>query len=360
MKKKEEVKEAKKDTTKQELDEILKIIGNQYASVVEDGVIADITDYIDTGCYTLNALISGDLFKGVPSNKIVAFAGEEATGKTFFVLSLVKNFLDTHKDSVCILFETEGSVTSKMMKERGLDTRRILNVPVDTVEQFKTQAVKIVDNYLNKPVKDRKKMLFVLDSLGMLSTTKEMSDTESGKDARDMTRAPSIKAAFRVLTLKLSKANIAMYLTNHVYDSMSMYSAKQISGGSGLKYSANYIITLSKSKEKDSEGNVVGAIIKCKAIKSRETRENTSVSTLLSHESGLDRYYGLVDLALDFGIFQKVGNKVKVNEETTLFESAINKNPEKIFTKDVLNSLNAKINENFIYRNKPISDDDGL
>ena len=188
---------------------IIKEIDNEFAAVASDGISAgDITQYVDTGSYILNALLSGSVYGGLPSNKITALAGESSTGKTFYALSVVRHFLETDPDAGVIYFESESAISRSMIEERGIDSKRMIIVPVTTVQEFRTQAVKIVDKYLTQKESDRKPLMFVLDSLGMLSTTKEIGDTEAGKDTRDMTRAQVLKGAFRVLTLKLGLANV--------------------------------------------------------------------------------------------------------------------------------------------------------
>lgn len=329
--------------------EVLKVLENEYASVADDGTTADVVGFIDTGSYALNALYSGSIYGGMPANKINALAGEEATGKTFFLLGIVKNFLDKNPLAVSILFESEGSITKEILQSRGVDTKRVLIVPVETIQQFKTQALRVVENHLKTPEKDRKKLLLGLDSLGMLSTTKEMSDSESGKEVKDMTRTAEIRAAFRVLTLKLSKAKIPLIVTNHVYQTMGMFPTKEMGGGGGLKYAANNIIALSKSKNKDSEGNVTGIIIRCKNLKSRLTKENTESTVMLSYESGLDRHYGLVDLALEHGIFEKVSTKIRLPDGSTAFEKSIVNKPEKYFTQEILDRIDAAAKAEFSY-----------
>ena len=159
-----------------------------------------------------------------------------------------------------------------MIESRGVDSGRILVMPVATVQEFRAQSIKVIDKYLEQPEASRKPMLFVLDSLGMLSTTKEMEDTAAGKETRDMTRSQIVKSTFRVLTLKLGQAGVPMIMTNHTYDVIgSMFPQKEMGGGSGLKYAASSIIYLSKRKEKDGT-EVVGNIIHCKNFKSRITK----------------------------------------------------------------------------------------
>jgi len=337
--------------------DVLKVLENEYAAVADDGTSADVVGFIDTGSYALNALYSGTIYGGMPANKINALAGEEATGKTFFLLGIVKNFLDVNPTAVSIVFESEGSITKEILHSRGVDTKRVLVVPVETIQQFKTQALRVVENHLKTPEKERKPLLLALDSLGMLSTTKEMTDSESGKEVKDMTRTAEIRAAFRVLTLKLSKAKIPLIVTNHVYQTMGMFPTKEMGGGGGLKYAANNIIALSKSKNKDSEGNVTGIIIRCKNLKSRLTKENTESSVLLSYDKGLDRHYGLVDLALEHNIFEKVSTKIKLPDGSTVFEKAIIRNPEKYFTQEVLARIDSAAKAEFSYGSSKDSGD---
>jgi len=280
------------------LDSVVKESGNEFAGFVSDGVAAgDITSYVDTGSYIFNALVSGSLFGGLPSNKVTALAGESSTGKTFFALSVVRNFLAANPTGGVIYFESESAISRDMIESRGIDSRRMIIMPVGTIEEFRTQACRILDKYMKEPKDERVPMLFVLDSLGMLSTSKEMEDVANDKQVRDMTKSQLIKGAFRVLTLKLGQAGVPMIVTNHTYDVIGSYvPTKEMGGGTGLKYAASTIIYLGKKKEKDGT-EVVGNIIKCEAKKSRLTKEGSKVETrLYFDERGLDRYYGLLEL----------------------------------------------------------------
>jgi RecA/RadA recombinase len=285
----------------------------------------------------------------MPANKVNSLAGEESVGKTFFMLGILKNFLEKDPKASAIIFETEGSITKDILVSRGIDTKRVLVIPIDTIQKFKTQALCILKKYGEKKKSDRYPLLLALDSLGNISTTKEMTDSEIGKDVKDMTRTQEIKAAFRVLTLKMSQVQVPFVVTNHVYQTMGMFPTKEASGGSGLKYCANNIIALGKSKEKDAEGNVTGAIIRCKVLKSRITREQLEARVLLSFNKGMDRYYGLLPIAIEAGIFNKVANKVELPDKSTVFENAILKNGEKFFTKEVLDQIDAYCQKNFMF-----------
>ena len=292
------------------LDTVIKDSGNEFASIVSDGVAAgDVDNYVDTGSYIFNALVSGSLYGGIPSNKVTALAGESSTGKTFFALSVVRNFLEANPTGGVIYFETESAISKEMIESRGIDSQRMVLFPVSTIEEFRTQACRIVDKYMKEP--KREPMMFVLDSLGMLSTAKEMEDISNDKQVRDMTKSQLIKGAFRVLTLKLGQAKIPMIVTNHTYDVIGSYiPTKEMGGGTGLKYAASTIIYLGKKKEKEGT-ELVGNIIKCEAKKSRLTKEGSKVETrLYFDERGLDKYYGLLELGEQYGVFKRKGNRI--------------------------------------------------
>ncbi len=332
------------------LKDIIKETGNEYATLVSEGVEAgDVDSFIDTGSLAFNALLSGSIYGGMPSNKITAIAGEAATGKTFFALGIVKAFLDKNKDAGVIYFESESALTKDLVESRGIDSSRMVIVPVATVQEFRHQSIKVIDKYLEQGEDKRKPLMFVLDSLGMLSTTKEMEDTAEGKETRDMTRSQIVKAAFRVLTLKLGKAKVPMIMTNHTYDVIgSMFPQKEMGGGSGLKYAASNIVYLSKRKEKDGK-EIIGNIIHCKNYKSRLTKENALVDVRLTYKDGLDKYYGLLELAIKHGIFKSVSTRIELPDGSKQYAKTINNEPDKFFTKDVLTQIDEAANKEFLY-----------
>ena len=332
------------------LKDIIKETGNEYATLASDGVTGgDVDSFIDTGSYAFNALLSGSIFGGLPGNRITAIAGEAATGKTFFALGVCKHFLDKDKDAGVIYFESENAVSKDMLEQRGLDTNRIVIMPVATVQEFRLQAIRVLDKYLEQEKDKRKPIMFVLDSLGMLSTTKEMEDTAEGKETRDMTRSQIVKSAFRVLSLKLGQANVPMIMTNHTYDVIgSMFPQKEMGGGSGLKYAASSIVYLGKKKEKDG-AEVVGNIVHCKNYKSRITKENAIVDVRLTYSKGLDQYYGLLDLAEESGLFKKVSTRYELPDGSKQYAKTINNEPEKYFKKEILEKIDEYTKRKFTY-----------
>ena len=332
------------------LDTVIKDSGNEFAGFVSEGVAAgDITSYVDTGSYIFNALVSGSLFGGLPSNKVTALAGESSTGKTFFALSVVRNFLDANPDGGVIYFESESAISREMIETRGIDSKRMIIMPVATIEEFRTQACRILDKYMKEPKDERVPMLFVLDSLGMLSTTKEITDALNEKEVRDMTKSQLIKGAFRMLTLKLGQANVPLIVTNHTYDVIGAYvPTKEMGGGSGLKYAASTIIYLSKKKEKDGT-EVVGNIIKAKTAKSRLSKENKQVEVRLYYdERGLDRYYGLLELGEIGGLWKNVAGRYEMDGKK-IYAKQILANPEEYFTPEVMEKLDEIAREEFSY-----------
>jgi RecA/RadA recombinase len=329
------------------LTDMVKGIDNT-SLLADGGNSSEFSGSVDTGSYILNAAISGSLYGGVPNNKITAFAGESATGKTFFVLGVLKQFLEDNKDGGVIYFDTEAAVTKAMMEDRGIDTKRVVISEPASIEEFRTNATRILTSYIDQG-KDAPPMMMVLDSLGMLSSNKELADTESGTDKRDMTKAQLLRGTFRVLSLKLAKANVPLLVTNHVYDVVGAYiPTKEISGGSGLKYAASSIAMLGKKKDKDGT-DVIGNIIKVTMHKSRFTKEQKKVEVKLSYDSGLDRYYGLLDLAEKYDIIKKVSTRYELPDGRKVFGKAINSNPQEYFTDEIMAQLEVAAAKEFKY-----------
>ena len=329
------------------LKEIVKEIGDEYTKVASD--IEENERFIDTGSYIFNGLVSGSIYGGVSSSRITAIAGESSTGKTYFSLAVVKNFLDNNPDGYCLYFDTEAAVNKKLLESRGIDMNRLVVVNVVTIEEFRSKALRAVDIYLKTSEEERKPCMFVLDSLGMLSTEKEIRDALDDKQVRDMTKSQLVKGAFRMLTLKLGQANIPLIVTNHTYDVIGSYvPTKEMGGGSGLKYAASTIIYLSKKKEKDQK-EVIGNLIKAKTHKSRLSKENKEVQIRLYYdERGLDRYYGLLELGEIGGMWKNVAGRYEMNGKK-IYAKEILKNPTEYFTDDIMEQLDNIAKEHFSY-----------
>jgi len=329
------------------LKEIVKEIGDEYTQIAAD--IDETERFIDTGSHIFNAVVSGSIYGGVSSNKITAIAGETSTGKTYFSLAIVKNFLDTNPDGYCLYFDTEAAITKGLLSSRGIDQSRLVVVNVVTIEEFRSKALRAVDIYLKTEEENRKPCMFVLDSLGMLSTEKEIRDALDDKQVRDMTKSQLVKGAFRMLTLKLGQANIPLIVTNHTYDVIGSYiPTKEMGGGSGLKYASSTIIISAKKKEKDKT-EVVGNIIKAKTAKSRLSKENQQVEIRLYYdERGLDRYYGLLELGELGGLWKNTAGRYMIDGKK-IYAKNIYAEPEKYFTDDIMNKLDEISKKTFSY-----------
>ena len=329
-------------------DTLAKEAKNDYAQLVSN--TSSDQGFIGTGSYILNAQLSGSIYGGIPNNRVTAIAGEQATGKTFYAIGIASTFLNDHTDGAVFYFDSEAAATPDLFRDRGLDPNRVWHFPIDTIEEFRTQMIRILDNLLKTPEKDRKPLLIILDSLGMLASNKEMEDAMNDKQVRDMTKSQTIKSVFRIITSKLGKLKIPMIVTNHTYKTMNPYGdPTDMGGGSGLKYAASTIITLTKSKEKDSSKEIIGNIIKVKTYKSRLTKENTQIATRLFFDSrGLDEYYGLLELGEKHGIFIRKGNRILVGE-SSVYPSAILADPNKYFTKEIMQALDEVASKEFKY-----------
>jgi len=328
------------------LDELINISGNEYASKASDGMLGKVNNYIDTGSYILNALLSGSIHKGLPANKITAFAGESATGKTFFILGIVKQFLTDNPTGGVLYFESESALTPEMIEEREIDSTRFIQLPVATIQDFAQQASRVVDKHIEN---SEAPLLLCLDSLGMLSTAKEVEDITTGANKVDMTKARIVKGTFRVLTLKLAKAGIPLLVTNHTYKQVgAMFPQDIMGGGSGLQYAASSIVFLSKRKEKVGT-DIIGNVIHCKNFKSRLAKENKKIDVLLTYDQGLNRHYGLLDLAEKYDIIKKVSTRYELPDGAKIFGKQIMEDPEKYFTDDIMEKLEIAAQKEFQY-----------
>lgn len=214
-------------------NDLLKDMKDADTFILGDGDgLAEFSDYVDTGSYALNALISGSIYGGVPNTKRVCYASDPGVGKSFMILTAIKNHLDADPTNIAIIYDTETAQTRESLAARGIDVSRVIVSYKQTVEDFRNHLLNFLDRYLKSPEKSRPSCLVALDSLGQLSTLKEVGDTREGNTTRDMTRAQLLKGAFRILTIPLSRAKMPMFIANHVYDSIgAMFAKKNMSGG---------------------------------------------------------------------------------------------------------------------------------
>lgn len=323
---------------------------NELARVASDGLISDVDYYIHTGSYMFNALLSGSIFRGFPGNKIVGFAGPPSAGKTILTLHIVRNFLKSNPNYVAIYFDTESALEKNTLLEMEMDLDRFLHVPIKRLEDFKNQAIQILD--MAKQEQDKnpdRKIFFILDSLGMMASNKEIEDSIQDKNTSDMgLRAKLTKSIFRSLTMDLGVLQFPMIATTHTYDTMSAYSPSGIAGGKGLQFAGSIIIELIPSKDKDSASNVIGIIMRAVTRKSRLTKQYSQVKLQLNFSQGLNPYFGLLEFAEEHGIIKKDGKKYVINGNK-FFKKEIYDDPKKFFTESVLKEIDVACKRVFMY-----------
>lgn len=287
-----------------------------------DGIsvgFTDPTDWISTNNYALNYLISGDFHKGVPLGKVTVFAGESGAGKSFICSgNLVKNAQE--QGIYVILIDTENALDEAWLHALGVDTSedKLLKLNLAMIDDVAKVIFDFTKEYKTLPEDQRPKVLFVLDSLGMLLTPTDVNQFEAGDLKGDMGRKPkALTALVRNCVNMFGSLNIGLVATNHTYASQDMFDPDdKISGGQGFVYASSIVVAMKKLKLKeDEDGNkiseVKGIRAACKIMKTRYAKPFESVQVKIPYETGMNPYSGLVDLAEGKGLLTKDGNSLK-------------------------------------------------
>jgi len=270
-----------------------------------------IRDWISTGNLLLNAQISGDPFKGLPSGRVWMLAGPQSCGKSFLALEAAKSAQAL--GYFVVIYDSEMANNERSALEaRGLDPSQILFAPIDTVENLKTSLLNILDE---TSVDD--KLFIICDSIGNLSTNKELEDSTEGSTTKDMTRPAQLKALFRTVTIKAGMKNVPIIAVNHVYAQVGGFlsGGTVIGGGSGSLYNASIINEFTKAQEKGADGKMSGALITSTVSKCRTAKERTKVKFTIDFEEGLTKYSGLQLFCEDEKVFVKEGRSFKLNPQ---------------------------------------------
>lgn len=315
---------------------------------------AEYSGTINTGSLILNGAISGSLYGGMPNNKITALCGMAGTYKTYFVLQLAAQFQADNPEGKVIWYDSESATTTQMMQSRGVDTDRVFLPKPYTVEEVRNHMVQFLDQYNGLDQADREPIMIVIDSVSAYPSRKETQDSIDGRDTTDMTRAKAWASLFRVIQLRLSSAKVPLLCTSHTMMEIGAYVPTQKPKGAGesLIFAASTILMLRKSKlseEVDGTKEQVGNIVTASVYKARFTREGKKVQCRMNFNTGLDPYYGLVDLALKHKVFKKVGKRIEVSSGESVFESVIEKNPKKYFTESVMSELEEAAKAEFCF-----------
>jgi RecA/RadA recombinase len=270
-------------------------------------------EYISTGSYALNALIGGDLLKGIPDDTVIMYAGQEAVGKTYLLMRQAYKL--KQQGYFIYYFDSEGASRDEMFEEYKFSKDDYEIMPVDRVEECRRQIFSLADQYVEhvngldpEEYKDRPKMAFMLDSIGNLSSNKSIKDTAENKDTKDMSKQQQLRRLFMDLTVKLHSAHIPFLVSNHVYEEIGAWvPTKTVSGGGGAKYNSSNIIMLKKKDIKDEKTKQFTASeLTATNVKSRYCRPRLQVKIYLDYEYGLHPFYGLDELAVQAGLLRKI------------------------------------------------------
>jgi RecA/RadA recombinase len=279
----------------------------------------DPTDWISTGNYTLNYLISGDFNRGIPMGKVTVFAGESGAGKSFICSgNLIRHA--QQQGIYPILIDTENALDEDWLKALGVETGedKLLKLNMAMIDDVAKVISDFVKEYRTLPDDQRPKVLFVIDSLGMLLTPTDVNQFEAGEMKGDLGRKPkALTALVRNCVNMFGSLNIGLVATNHTYASQDMFDPDdKISGGQGFIYASSIVVAMRKLKLKeDEDGNkiseVKGIRAACKVMKTRYAKPFESVQVKIPYESGMSPYSGLTDMLESKGLLQKEGNRLK-------------------------------------------------
>jgi RecA/RadA recombinase len=278
----------------------------------------DPTDWVSTGNFSLNYLISGDFKKGVPLGKVTVFAGESGSGKSFICSgNLVRNA--QQQGIYVVLIDSENALDEAWLHALGVDTSedKLLKLNMAMIDDVAKTISTFMKDYKAMPDGERPKVLFVVDSLGMLMSPTEVNQFDAGEIKGDMGRKPkALKALVTNCVNMFGSCNVGLVATNHSYASQDMFNPDPVvSGGSGFVYASSILVAMRKLKLKeDQDGNktseVLGIRAACKVMKTRYAKPFEDVQIKIPYETGMNPYSGLLDLAESKGLLKKEGNSL--------------------------------------------------
>lgn len=340
---------------------------NPEAGFLSEQTLSAVTEWIDTGCMVLNAIISGSLFGGVPKGRITGFSGPSMTGKTYIINKILGNA--QKKGMIPVIFDTEVAVDSKSALSVGLDPTKAKYVPVDTVENCRNQIFKMLETIENKP-ELKGKFIISIDSLGNLSAQKELNDAAADKAANDMgLRAKQLKSMMRTLTYKAAKTGTTILFSNHTYeDPAAMYPSliKQQSGGKGPVYLASVLVQLAAKYEKQDQTNdkdqmlsnaksYSGVTLRALTVKNRFVPQFLQAEMYLNFLSGLNKYSGIKELAVDNGIMVQTGATYMLADGTKLGYFKTFRDDKEFWDEKIIPAIEESITAKWKYGNDTAS-----
>lgn len=272
------------------------------ASVLATSKFFEEGDPISTSVPAVNLALSGSFAGGFESG-LVVWAGPSKHFKTCFTLMMMKAYLDKYEDAVAIFYDSEFGSPQSYFDSFGIDTSRVMHIPVTNIEELKFDIVKQLEE-----LKRGDHVFLALDSAGNIASKKEVEDALEGKSTADMTRAKQLKSLFRMITPHLKIKRLPMVVVNHTYQTQELYSKSVVSGGTGIYYSADIIFIVGRQQEKDGT-EVTGFNFIINVEKSRFVREKSKIPVQVLHNSGVSKWSGLLDIAMELGWVMKPKNK---------------------------------------------------
>lgn len=333
-----------------------KIKGLDLAATLDQSKLSNITEWISTGSYAINRVISGSYYKGIPRGRIMALAGPSGVGKSYLSGCCIREAQKMGYD--CVVFDSENAIDKDFFGRIGVDATRVLHIPVNTVSDVKLKGIQLMREYHEK-YPDRK-LFLVLDSVGGLMTDKEFyKDIAENKNAQDMgLRAKELRVLAKALTHEVARTGAAMIVTNHTYEKPNPYnptlpSTTTMNGGEGFVYATSGVLFLKKKEDKETENGkkvIKGVRLIAKTEKNRFVPQGAEGEVYLSYEKGVNKWYGMLDDAKEFGFVvqkgawyefvDKDGNQIaKVNGEKNLYK--------KDNWKPLIEQINEKIEDKY-------------
>lgn len=293
------------------LEKMKKVGSIKTTELLSESTFFNKKEGVQTEVPIINLALSGQVDGGLVSG-LTFLAGPSKHFKSLLGLVLVKAYMNKHPDAVCLFYDSEFGITPDYIKTNGIDTDRVLHIPIEHLEQLKFDISKRLE-----AIERGDKVIIFIDSVGNLASKKEVEDALDEKSVADMSRARVMKSLWRIVTPHLTTKDIPCIAVNHTYQTMEMFSKSVMSGGTGGMYSANQVFIIGKSQEKDGT-DLVGWNFTINIEKSRFVREKSKFPFLVTFEGGIQKYSGLMDIALEGGFVTKPSNGwfAKVNRET--------------------------------------------
>lgn len=273
----------------------------KHAEVMSKSAFFGDKEFVQTSVPIINVAFSGALDGGiVPGLSVIA--GESKSFKTLLCLYAMKAYLTKYEDAVALVYDSEFGITPQYLSAQGIDTNRVLHIPIEHIEQLKFDMVKRLDE-----IKRGDRVFIMVDSLGNLASKKEVDDANEEKAVADMSRAKAIRSFFRIITPHLTMKNLPCLVINHIYKTMELYAKNVLGGGTAVMYSANTAFIITRAQEKD-DGELSGYTFTINIEKSRFVKEKSKLPFTVSFENGINKWSGLLDIALDGGFVKKPSN----------------------------------------------------